>query len=37
MGLVKDSDIRNVSKMQDVQGNGDDNLELDDGWDSIQL
>jgi hypothetical protein len=36
IGLVKSSDIQAVSRMEDVEGKGDDTA-LADGWDSIQL
>ncbi|GLB45805.1 hypothetical protein LshimejAT787_3000140 [Lyophyllum shimeji] len=35
LGLVKDSDVSAVSSMPDVDG--DEDIELDDGWDSILL
>ena len=35
MGLVKDSDVLAVSRMDDIEGN--EEMELEDGWDLILL
>ncbi|GLB45613.1 putative hAT family C-terminal dimerisation region [Lyophyllum shimeji] len=37
LGLVKDTDVLAVSSMNDVEGDADAEIALDDGWDSILL
>lgn len=33
LGLVKDKDVKKVSELEDVEG--DEDIELEDGWDRI--
>jgi hypothetical protein len=35
LGLVKDKDVLNVALMPDVEG--EEEIELEDGWDSIKI
>ena len=35
LGLVKDTDVMAVTAPPDVEGDGEDDIELEDRWDSI--
>ena len=35
LGLVKDTDVMAVTALPDVEGDGEDDIELEDRWDSI--
>jgi len=37
LNLVKDLDVTSVTVLSDVDGDGDNDMELEDGWDSIVL